>query len=79
VRDENTHNILVEEPEGMRPHSIIDTYHIQEVYIKIDPKYIGCENLDWINPAQHRVNCWAFVNTEMNLRVPQKLSNFLTS
>jgi hypothetical protein len=31
---------------------------------------LGCENLNWIHPAQDRVKWGALVNTVMNLRFP---------
>jgi len=40
---------------------------------------IGWEGLDWMQLAQDRDQWWALVNTVMNLRVPWKPENFLTS
>jgi hypothetical protein len=37
------------------------------------------EGVDWILLAQCKDQWWAVVNTVMNLRVPQKVENFLTS
>ena len=33
-------------------------------------KEVGYEGVEWIDLAQDRDNCWAVVNTVMNLRVP---------
>jgi hypothetical protein len=35
--------------------------------------------IDWIHLAQDRARCRALVNTVMNLWVPRKAGNFLTS
>jgi hypothetical protein len=36
----------------------------------MDPKEIACEDADWIQLAQDRVQWQDFVNTVMNLQVP---------
>jgi hypothetical protein len=38
--------------------------------IKMDPKEIGRDGVDWIDMAEHRDQWRALLNTEMNLRVP---------
>jgi hypothetical protein len=38
--------------------------------IKMGLKETGCEVIDWVYPAQDRIQWWAFVNTVMNLHVP---------
>jgi len=43
------------------------------------PKGTGCEDIDWIHLAQYGAHSQALVNTELNLRVLQKVGNFLTS
>jgi hypothetical protein len=35
--------------------------------------------VDWIHLVWDRNHWWALVNTVLNLRVPQKLGNFLSS
>jgi hypothetical protein len=38
--------------------------------IKMDLRQIGIDGANWIRLAQDTVQCQAFVNTVMNLRVP---------
>jgi hypothetical protein len=40
---------------------------------------IGCEDADWTNVAQGRHRWRTFVNTVMNLQIPDKAGNFLTN
>jgi hypothetical protein len=40
---------------------------------------VGLEGVDWINLAQDRDQWWGVVKTVMNLWVPQKARNILTS
>jgi len=40
---------------------------------------IGWEGVDSIHLVQDRDQWWALVNLVMNLQVPQKVENFLTS
>jgi hypothetical protein len=47
--------------------------------IKIDLKVLRLEGVNWIHLAQDRGRWRALVNMVMNLRVPQKTGNFLTS
>jgi hypothetical protein len=67
-RKKNTYRILAGNPEGKRPlgrqrHRCVDN-------TKIDLGEIGWDGVDWIDVAQDRDQCRAFVNTVMNLRTP---------
>jgi hypothetical protein len=46
---------------------------------KMDLKETGYEGVEWIHLAQATVQWRAFVNTVMNLCVPQKVGDFLHS
>jgi hypothetical protein len=46
--------------------------------IKMDLREIGIDRANWIQLAQDRVQWRAFVNTVMNLWVPQESRMFLT-
>ena len=35
----------------------------------MDLQEVGCDGMDWINPAQDRDTWWALVNAVMNLPV----------
>jgi hypothetical protein len=41
----------------------------------MDLKETGCMGVDWIHLAQDRYQCWALVNTGMNLWDPYKAGN----
>jgi hypothetical protein len=62
------HRVLGGRPEGRRP--LGRTSHRWEDNIKINLKVVGWRGMDWIALAQDRERWWAFVNAEMNLRVP---------
>jgi hypothetical protein len=47
--------------------------------IKIDLRETGWNGMDWIDLAQDRDQWRALVNTVMNLRVPYKSREFLSS
>ena len=64
-------------PEGRRP--LRRPRRRWEVNIKMDLQEAGCVDIDWIELADDRDRWRAFVNAVMNLRVPQKAGNFLTS
>jgi len=46
---------------------------------RMDLRELGWEVDDWIHLAQNRNQWRGFVNTVMNLPVPQRAGNFLTS
>jgi hypothetical protein len=64
----NAYRILVGKPEGKRPLGRPRRKWVD--HIKIDPRYIGLYDMDWIDLAQDRDQWRALVNTVMNLRVP---------
>jgi len=47
--------------------------------IKIDLKEIGREGVEWIHRAKDRDHWWSLVNVVMNLWIPYKVGNVLTS
>jgi hypothetical protein len=47
--------------------------------IKIGLRLIGWDGMDWIDLAQNRDQWRAFMNTVMNLGVPQNAGKFLRS
>jgi hypothetical protein len=65
----NAYRILVGKPEekrllGRPRHRWVDN-------IKMDPREIGWDGMDWIELAQEDRDQWrALVNTVLNLRVP---------
>jgi hypothetical protein len=71
------HNILVGRPEGRRP--LGRPRRRCEDNIKMDLREIGLGDVDWIHWVQDRDRWRALVKTVMNLRVPLKAGNFLTS
>jgi hypothetical protein len=71
------YNILVGRPEGRRP--LGRPRYRWEDNIKMDLREIRFGDVDWIHLAQDRGRWQAFVNTIMNLWVPQNAGNFLTS
>jgi hypothetical protein len=52
--------------------------HRWENYVRMNLREIGWEGGNWIYPAQDRDKWRAIANTVMNLRIPQKVGNFLT-
>jgi hypothetical protein len=68
---------LIGIPEGRIPHG--RPRHRWEDNIKMDLKEIGSEAVDCIHVAQDRDRWRTLVNTVMNLLVPKKVGNFLTS
>jgi hypothetical protein len=73
----NEYKILVGNPEGKRP--LGRPRHRWEDSIKMDLREIGFGGLDWIYLVQNMDRWRALVNTAMNLLVPLKVGNFLTS
>jgi hypothetical protein len=73
----NAYRILVWKPEGKRPHGW--TRRRCEDGIRMDCKEVGWEGVDWIHLVQDKDQWWALVNIVINLRVPYKAGNFLTS
>jgi hypothetical protein len=61
------YRVLVGMAEGKRP--LRRPRRRWENNIKLDLREIGFDGTDWIQPAQDRVQWWAFVNTVMKLRV----------
>jgi hypothetical protein len=47
--------------------------------IRMDLREIGWEDMDWMHLGQDKDQRRALVNTVINLRVPLKAENFLTS
>ena len=58
----------VGKPEGKRP--LGRPRRRCDDYIKMDLKLVECGGMDWIEMAQVRDRCRAFVNAVMKLRVP---------
>jgi hypothetical protein len=53
--------------------------HKWEDNIKMDPKEIEHEDVDWFHLTQERVQWQALVITVMNFQVQYKMRSFLTS
>ena len=69
--------VLLGKPEGKRP--LGRPRHRWEDNIKMGFQEVGRGCGDWMELAQDRVRWRALVSTVMNLRVPKKTGNFLTS
>jgi len=69
----NAHRIFFGKPEGERP--LIRPRRRWEDNIRMDLR----EGVVWMHMSQYSDHWRAVVNTGMNLRVPQKADNFLTS
>jgi hypothetical protein len=71
------YRVLVGRSEGRRP---LGRPRLRwEDNIKMDFQEVGWGGMDWIDMAQDRDRWRAVVSAVMNLRVPQKAGNFLTS
>jgi hypothetical protein len=64
------YRVLVGRPEGKRP--LERPRGRWEDNIKMDLREIGIVRVNWIRLVQNRVQWRAFVNTVMNLRIPQE-------
>jgi hypothetical protein len=64
----NAYRILVGKPEGKRPLRRPRRRWMDD--IKIDPREIELDGVDWIDLAEDRDQWMALVNTVMNLRIP---------
>jgi hypothetical protein len=53
--------------------------HRREYNIRMDLTEIVWEGMDWFQLAENKDQWLVLVNTEMNLRVPYRARNFLTS
>jgi hypothetical protein len=73
----NANKIFVGIPEGKR--LLGRPKRRWENNIRTDLRVTGREGVDWIHLAQDRDQWQVVVNTVMNLRIPEKARNFLTS
>jgi len=60
-------------------HKILGDRHRWEANIRMDLREVWQKGMDWMHLAQDRDECQSLVNTVMNLGVPYKVGNFLTS
>jgi hypothetical protein len=63
----SVYRVLIGKPKGKR--SPERPRRRWEDNIKMVLREIGIDETNWIRPAQDRVQCRAFVNTVMNLRI----------
>jgi hypothetical protein len=68
------YRVLVGRPKGKRP--LGRPRRRWEDNIKLDLREIWIDGVNWIQLAQDRVHWRAFVNTVMNLQVPQRKQDF---
>jgi hypothetical protein len=73
----NTYKILVGKPERKRPLEI--PRHRRENNIRMDLREVGWKDVDWMHLSQDRDSLRVLVVTVMNLRVPEKAGNFMTT
>jgi len=69
--------LLAGKPEGKRSLGRRRLRHKSNV--EINYKETGSGTVDWIHLPQGRVQWWAVVKETINLRVPYKDGNFVTS
>jgi hypothetical protein len=69
--------VLMGKPEGKR--QLGRPRRRWEDNVRVDLQEVGCGCGDWIGLAQNRDMWRALVSSVMNLRVPKKAGNFLTS
>jgi hypothetical protein len=73
----NANKISIVNPKGKTP--LGRPRRRWEDNIRMDLRETGWEGVDWMGLAQDREQWRDLVNTVMNLRVPLKARNFLTS
>jgi len=73
----NEYIILVGKPEMKRPLGKCKCWW--ENNIRMNLREIGWEGVDWIHVAQYGYQWWDFVNMVLNIWVPYKVENLLTS
>jgi hypothetical protein len=73
----NAYRILVGNPEGKRPLGRTRRRGVDN--IKIDPREIGWDGMDWIDLVQDKDQWMALVNTVMNFRDPSNAGKYLSS
>jgi hypothetical protein len=73
----NVYKVLVGKPDGKRP--LGRSRRRLEYNIKMYLREIVFGGVGWIHLAHDRDRWLAFVNTVLNLRVPQNAWNFLSS
>jgi hypothetical protein len=64
----NAYRILVGKPEGKRPLGRPSRRRVDN--IKMHLTEVGWDGRDWIDLAQDKDRCRAYMNAVMNLRVP---------
>jgi hypothetical protein len=73
----NAYKILVRKPESKR---LLRRPRCKwEDNIRMDLDGIGWEGVDWMHLAEDRDQWWALVNMVVNLQVPEKSNNLMTS
>jgi hypothetical protein len=68
----NAYKILVRNPEGKKPFG-----RCRRRWEDTELKETGCGGVDWIQPAQHKAQLWAIVNTTMDISSSIKAENGL--